>query len=611
MNRYALLIGSQILGLHGPHHDVAAMGVLLSRRGFEITQCIEAKATRGEILVAYRALIHRVKPGDAVVVYYSGHGGYAEDRTGRRVQYLLPTDWVEDEDVFHGIIDAELADLLAQLTGATPNVTVILDCCHASLLSRGPGAAVPAGIVARVVPSKWTKGIAAHVARAPVRAHVTGNPHAVRLVATEADREAFEADQHIDGMWVRRGLFTRALERVLEEPGAGALSWRGVCNRVREQVRARARTQRPSVEGPADRTLFTTSEVTRPDAVVYFEHDGAPALRASRILGARVGIEYDIVRRGETAVTPASRVATATITALEGSTAHVVLSDLTEPPQVGSLAFPRQSPFPAMPVALIGRDHPMLRDRVLASTLVDLVAPELARFVVETVDRTLVLTDHGERPPCSFRMTDDPHGRTLAMRWIERWAKAEALRALPPGGLADDALELSWGHASAGKLVTRGPGDPFRVGERICLYAKNTTRKPLYMWVIDIGVCGEVTVVSGVAEGQTIRSGATLAIGEDSGVPVGLELTWSADLGREVGPRRESFVVLAADHWVDVSVFETPVSLGHGKGQASPLEDLLRSIGAGTPRDLGPQRAVQAYGVARVDFDLDPRPVPA
>jgi Caspase domain len=608
MNRHALLIGSQILGLLGPHHDVAAMAVVLSRRGFEITQCIEAKATRGEILAAYRALIHRARPGDAVVVYYSGHGGYAEDPTGRRVQYLLPTDWVEDEDTFHGILDAELADLLAQLTGATTNVTVILDCCHASLLSRGPAAAVPAEISARVVPSKWTQGLAAHVARAPVRAHIAGNPHAVRLVATEADREAFEADQHIDGMWVRRGLFTRALERVLEEPGADALSWRGVCHRVREQVLARARTQRPGVEGPADRTLFTTSEATRPDAVVYFEHDGDPALRASRILGARVGIEYDIVRRGETAVTPASRVATATISALEGSAARVVLSDVTESPEVGSLAFPRQSPFPAMPVALIGRDHPMLRDQVLASTLVDLVTPELARFVVETVDRALVLTDHGELPTYALRMTDDASGRILVMRWIGRWAKAEALRALPPGGLADDALELSWGHASAGKLVTRGPGDPFRVGERICLYAKNTTRQPLYMWIIDIGVDGEVTLVSGVVEGQAIQPGATLAIGEDRGVPVGLELTWPADLGREIGPRRESLVVLAADHWVDVSVFETPALHVHGKGQASQLEDLLRSLGAGTPRDLGPQRAVQAYGVARVDFDLDPRP---
>jgi hypothetical protein len=434
----------------------------------------------------------------------------------------------------------------------------------------------------------------------------------VRLVAAEADREAYEADQDVDGKLVPRGLFTRALQQVLEEPSSAALSWRGVCHRVREQVLERVRMQRPSVEGPADRTLFTTSEQSRPDAVVYFEDRGKAALRVSRLLGARVKAEYDIVRRGETAVTDGSRVATATITAFDGSSALVDVSDVREEPEVGALAFPRKCPFPAMRAMLTGRDNPELARALSASALVELVDREPVRFVIESVDREreIVVTDRADGVPTSFRLKNDRYDHALATQWIERWAKAEALRALLPGGLPDHALELTWGCAVAGKLIPRQPGDRFRVGEKICLYAKNVSQQPLYMWILDIGVFGKVTIVSVASEGQMIESGARLALGDDNGIPVGLDLEWPRDRVGQVGPRRESLVVLAADHWVDISAFETPTLVFRGKGPAgSRLEDLLRSLGAGTTRDIRALSTGQVYGVRRIDFDLEPPPV--
>jgi caspase domain-containing protein len=611
MKRHALLIGSQILGLRGPHNDVQAMAVLLSQRGFEIKKCTEAGASRAGILEAYRALIDVADKDDPVVIYYSGHGGYAEDKTGRRVQYILPTDWGTDENTFNGIVDAELSDLLAQLTGKTTNVTVILDCCHSSLLSRGADDAPPE-FIARAVPGKWTKGLESHMVNAPARLHITGNPHAVRLVACEADREAFEADHDVNGQHVRRGIFTRALQQILEESGSAALSWRGLCNRLREHVLSRARMQRPSVEGPADRVLFTTSEQTRPDAVVYFEHEGKPALRASQLLGARVGIQYDVVRRGEISLTANSRVASATITTLDGSKALVSLTDVKEPPKVGALAFPKKSPFPAMPAALVGPSNPDLHKRLSASVLIDVTDREATRFVVETIDDKIVLTDHVDGVSSLLRLGNDSYGHAIATQWIERWAKAEALRALPPGGLAHNAIELTWGCAVNSELQTRGRGDRFRVGEKICLYAKNASQQHLYMWIIDIGVFGKVTIVSVAAEGQAIASGGRISLGDDNGVPVGLELEWPEDHASDLRPRRESLLVLAANHWVDVSVFETPTLQLRARGdRGSALEGLLRSLGTGTTRDLSAPNAGQVYGVQRIDFDLDPRPASA
>ena len=53
MERHALLIGSQILGLRGTYNDVNAMNALLSQRGFDVRKCIEAAASRAGILDAY------------------------------------------------------------------------------------------------------------------------------------------------------------------------------------------------------------------------------------------------------------------------------------------------------------------------------------------------------------------------------------------------------------------------------------------------------------------------------------------------------------------------------------------------------------------------------
>src|SRR5213078_770664 len=91
--------------------------------GFKITRCINGSASRAGIIAAYQALIEVAKEADTVVIYYSGHGSYVEDKTGRRVQYLLPTDWIDDENTFNGIVDTELSDLLAKLTAKTTNVT--------------------------------------------------------------------------------------------------------------------------------------------------------------------------------------------------------------------------------------------------------------------------------------------------------------------------------------------------------------------------------------------------------------------------------------------------------------------------------------------------------
>ena len=148
MARKALLIGSQIDGLTGVGNDIGSMANALDRWGFTSVRCEAENASRAGILDAYERLIADAER--------PGRGGHLLQRArrlrppaGRRpsssrpagygVQFIVPTDYHSStEDDFRGITSVELSVLLARLTEKTKNATVVLDCCHAAHMSRGP-----------------------------------------------------------------------------------------------------------------------------------------------------------------------------------------------------------------------------------------------------------------------------------------------------------------------------------------------------------------------------------------------------------------------------------------------------------------------------------------
>src|SRR5690606_22460912 len=114
---------------------------------------------------------------------------------------------------------------------------------------------------------------------------VESNPFAVKVEAAEADRSAYEADVFVDGKSAPMGLMTHALLQALDEMGECPLTWRAIERRVRELVMRGHPEQRPQVVGPANRLLFSTTTVDRPDAVVFFYDRTQASLRAGRLQG--------------------------------------------------------------------------------------------------------------------------------------------------------------------------------------------------------------------------------------------------------------------------------------------------------------------------------------
>jgi len=93
--RYAVLIGvgkylNGIHGLEGPAFDVAAVRDMLAHDGYNasaVTVLLNEQATRSKIVETLRAAVSKLKAGDHLLFYYSGHGTSAFDKG---LQWLSP-----------------------------------------------------------------------------------------------------------------------------------------------------------------------------------------------------------------------------------------------------------------------------------------------------------------------------------------------------------------------------------------------------------------------------------------------------------------------------------------------------------------------------------------
>ncbi len=155
-NRWAVIIGIEEyqdsrLNLEYTEDDATAMYQVLSTKENipeqNIHFLLNEKATKAAISKAFRDwLPEHVKPGDFVVVYYSGHGIQGPDRNPKDEQdnedeYLVPYDF----DISSLETTAETGvrdDLIAEWLGKLPSDTVVIfDSCYSGggikMISKG------------------------------------------------------------------------------------------------------------------------------------------------------------------------------------------------------------------------------------------------------------------------------------------------------------------------------------------------------------------------------------------------------------------------------------------------------------------------------------------
>ncbi|MFI6232722.1 caspase family protein [Micromonospora sp. NPDC050784] len=631
MTRKALLIGAQTNGLTGVFNDVKAMTQVLELRGFDVQPLVTPNATRAGILDAYEKLIAGANADDAFVVYYSGHGGRLLAPDGRDLQFIVPDDYADSDDAdFRGITDVELSVLLSRLTDQTPNVTVVLDCCHAAHMSRHADRRVKA--LLRPAPGRWHPTYASvdrHVqrlvaGRLPIdRRSLISNPRAVRVVACSPSESALEGANR-DG--VEMGLLTDALTRALRESDTVRINWSTLMDTIRRHVQTFVSTQRPEVEGPSGRQPFETTELDVLDTLpVALDGTDRIHLLGAPLLGVEVGDEFALMPSAATGPKDGPALGHATVTRLlpTAAVAQLGLVRSRQALPADARAHRTTAAAPTMSVRL-PTDHPVTADLIHAMAprpMLRPADPDLHATVEVTVDEQSRLVVRDEAGPLHPPYPATSAGINSIITNLQRLAQATALRRLAgdPDRPLEHAVRTEWGRVRDGQeepMALSGALLFAYAGDRIYFRLSNEGDRPMFVSLIDIGVSSRIAVLT-----QSDPGGVRLAPGtsytygwnEDRQRLTGVEITWPAGVDTAF-PRPETVLVLISDGPVDASVLQQ-----HGLrveadrlAARSGLERLLAQIATGGSREVGDAPIAQVrYGVQPINFTLSPMPPPA
>jgi hypothetical protein len=607
MARNALLIGSETFGLTGVRPDVALMADVLRSRDFDTTVCLDDLATRQGMTDHLNRLVDTTSAGDAVVIYYSGHGGrevhpdwQAQQTAGKRpfLHFLVPTDFDERASAgFGGLLSEELSRFQRRLTAITPNVTVILDCCHSGTLARNQlvAKAVATGVA---LDEAWVRRVIAEDAA------VETNPDAVRLVACAPEQSAYEGPSARFGG--RHGYLTESLAVVLEQSGRQPISWWTLIHRIRARI-DRLSPQRPEVEGPHARVPFGLEQRSPGDAVPVVMRDGGPTIESAALFGIRVGARFRLVEGSGHVV------ADARVIAIQDDRAVLApeAGGAGQPLPAELLAVPHRFIDDARPVRLedTGAATDLLRQRIEATARL-VVAPSADAerpLAVVRNDGGLVIDDAtGDRLRSGAEPLDEAGVDRTVVR-LDLLARVEHLRSLvrspASAGFEPIRLELRRVGPGGDRVPCRPSGERLAVGDRISLLITNTTASPLYLWVFDIGISRRIQLVTNAEPSGALLTaeGTPGSVREVWGEGPG-ELRWPEDVPADRA-RPESLVVVVTDRRQDLWALEVDDRTG-------PRYDVSRSgltgLLTGGREIVTVERTDPPYRVEEITFLVTP-----
>lgn len=625
VTRRALVLGSQIAGLTGVEHDTARMQDFLGERGFTVDLRTGANATRTGILDGYHRLIRDCGSDDAAVIYYSGHGHYAIDQgpatnQPRVIQGISPTDYEDSsESDYRGITSWELSLNLARLTAKTKNATVIFDCCHSSQMSRD---AAVRDAVPRAFPHPLYLGFAPHLEvlrqRYPgelERLAPFGNPDAVRLVACGQAESAFE---YTTKQGERTGAFTEALLAILGELGDAPLTWAALGQAIRQRVLRMFPSQRPDIEGPLRRLVFSLVEDDHRGIVPIAPASSGFRLQAGRLHGVSAGDVYGVMPLGARAFDRAKAFALVSITAASATAADAALQDWLNDHR-------------AIPKDAVAVPHTIAP----ATRAVHVIAPDGERGAIERAiadTRTLrVAAAHDpDRPLATLRLAsheltiEDDRGPLFpAARYpaeleptiknLRNLGVAQGLRELEGeyGVAAERELAIELCVAEDGKpRKLPDHGASLGLGDRICVRVQSRTQRRLYVHVFNVGVRGKVTLLSGfAARGISLDKGDEYILGADdaTGALAGYRLFWPEGLPMTF-PRTDEIFVIVTTAAASLAGLETTELIARSAKRApgTHLQELLTQLQDGLTRDAGGATPLDAFLIKRLSYFLYP-----
>ena len=537
-----------------------------------VRRLLDEEATYAGIRDGMEWLVASAAPGDAVVLYFAGHGcrWNVEDpeelrlRPDRKQKFLVPWDGGEAEQpsLERGIGGDVFRAWLPRLAERTSNVTLIFDCCHSGTVTRdgwggrvrgldpqGPSQGHPP--LAAVDEPRWLGGSASG-----------GGVDHVAVAASRFDRHAYEFVAP-DG--THRGVFTWYLVRQLERASRLGLSlaWQDVVDAVAVDVGSHCPYQHPRLEGRRDRELFGLREAPgRRFATVTERDGGAVRLAAGRLQQVVRGSQWRVVAAGAApevgrsdeprpAGTPLGSLR---VTDVEVAASTAMVEEETSPGAIAPpartwlAALPDEDDDLRMPVAVrsgsTGTAAEALRTKVAASPYLRLV--EAGRGEEVTV---LVPEPGGDGDPlqlgdlsaiagrCWLAVGRDglpvapPHrlgGESVEVMVenLEKRARQRQLRLLrsPQSNETRSSETEPWVGLTILRQAAEGTWEAvdeeyvFRAGERFAFALTNRFREPLHVNLLGLGFGGGTSPLHPVAHAAApLSPGATVSFGTRPG----------------------------------------------------------------------------------------------
>ncbi|KAF6804403.1 peptidase c14 caspase catalytic subunit p20 [Colletotrichum musicola] len=606
----ALLLGCPDERLKGVRRDLRTMEGILAPRGFFCH--VVYRATRDQIVAGLETLAREAAPGDAVVVYYSGHGalvrrsssGTASDRP---LQFLVPCDFDDTtEDDFRGVTDAQLSQLLRKITDRTDNVTLVLDCCHAARMARVPG-------TVKTVDGEFYKEVFGHI-RAMLEdgrldvggAHVERNPRLVTVAASAQGESAYE--RPFEGE-AQLGVLTEALERILGRAPDGReemtreVSWRSVMVRVRDRFKVTCPSQFPQIEGDDLRFTFSLSRAELDGALpVEITEGGRVVLHGGELHGIRQGDTYAVLPASEERNVSAREIAKATVDRVGPVASHVSLNkDVAQVARQhgrsgGMKAFPKSRKMGKLPVAvrhwrssvdvagLIGASAFLYVTGERESAPFALVRQEKAAVYLESREAgDVVLTGRWDLTKQNQRKSVEE-----CVRKMEAMARSRHLFDVANRTESKDiARHVSVEVGTVAPGGEKQPGGPkgllVKEGDKIYIEVRNDGRSTVYASIFDLCPDSVSLLSTASPSGRELMPGETYLYGERDivlGDLEGSKMSWPEGMPRDSRRFFERIVVVVTSGRMDLRCLETQsgsASRGHELDEEG-LSDLLSDI---------------------------------